>query len=150
MAINVETPIGPVHVTADTHGISALGWGAAPHEEPNDVLEQARDQLRAYFLGNLHDFDLPLSIDGSAFTRDFARALCAIPAGETRSYGDLARDLSVSAQAIGQACGANRIPIIVPCHRVLGANGLGGYSGDGGVETKVWLLKHENAGGLLI
>lgn len=73
-----------------------------------------------------------------------------IPLGETRTYGDLARDLSVPAQAIGQACGANPIPVIIPCHRILGSSGLGGFSGAGGVETKVWLLRHEGAAGLLI
>ncbi|MGB0798576.1 MAG: methylated-DNA--[protein]-cysteine S-methyltransferase, partial [Planktomarina sp.] len=60
------------------------------------------------------------------------------------------KDLNVSAQAIGQACGGNKIPILIPCHRVLGADSLGGYSGAGGIETKVWLLKHEGGGGLLI
>ncbi len=76
--------------------------------------------------------------------------MSAIPFGETRTYGELAQQLGVPAQAIGQACGGNPIPILIPCHRVLGANGLGGYSGDGGVETKVWLLRHERAAGLLI
>ncbi len=78
------------------------------------------------------------------------RAMCAIPFGETRTYGDLARALDAPAQAIGQACGGNPVPIIVPCHRILGASGLGGYSAPGGVETKVALLKHEGAASLLI
>jgi methylated-DNA-[protein]-cysteine S-methyltransferase len=76
--------------------------------------------------------------------------MCAIPFGETRTYGDLAKDLGVPAQAIGQACGANPVPVIVPCHRILGASGLGGFSAPGGVETKVALLKHEGAASLLI
>jgi len=76
--------------------------------------------------------------------------MLAIPLGETRTYGDLSKDLGVPAQAIGQGCGGNPIPVIIPCHLVLGANGLGGFSGLGGVETQVWLLKHERAGGLLI
>ncbi|MFY9205650.1 MAG: MGMT family protein, partial [Yoonia sp.] len=70
--------------------------------------------------------------------------------GETRTYGELAREMGVPAQAIGQACGANPIPIIIPCHRVLGAKTLGGFSGAGGVEGKVQLLRHESAAGLLI
>ena len=74
--------------------------------------------------------------------------MAAIPFGQVRTYGDLARDLGVSAQAMGQLCGANPLPVIVPCHRVVGAAGLGGFSGAGGVETKAWLLRHE--GGLLI
>ena len=74
----------------------------------------------------------------------------SIPFGETLTYGDIAKRLDVPAQAIGQACGGNPIPVIIPCHRVLGATSLGGYSGEGGVETKVWLLRHEGAAGLLI
>lgn len=73
-----------------------------------------------------------------------------IPLGETRTYGDIARDLGAPPQPVGNACGSNPIPVIIPCHRVLGAKGLGGFSGAGGVETKVALLKHEGAAGLLI
>ena len=74
----------------------------------------------------------------------------SIPFGETLTYGEIAKRLGVPAQAVGQACGGNPIPVIIPCHRVLGATSLGGYSGEGGVETKVWLLRHEGAAGLLI
>ena len=74
----------------------------------------------------------------------------AVPFGHTRTYGEIARDLGVPAQAVGGACGGNPIPILVPCHRVMGAKGLTGFSGAGGVETKVALLRHEGAAGLLI
>ena len=74
-----------------------------------------------------------------------------IPFGETRTYGDIARALGQSAQAVGAACGGNPIPILIPCHRVMGAGGkLTGFSGKGGVETKVALLRHEGAGAFLI
>jgi O-6-methylguanine DNA methyltransferase len=76
--------------------------------------------------------------------------MAAIPFGHTRSYGDLAREIGAPAQAIGQACGANPIPILIPCHRVLAANGLGGFSAKGGVESKVFLLRLEGAASLLI
>ena len=76
--------------------------------------------------------------------------MAAIPYGETRTYGALARDLGAPAQAVGQACGANPLPILVPCHRVLGQKGLGGFSAPGGVESKVALLRLEGAAGLLI
>ncbi|MDE3120913.1 MAG: methylated-DNA--[protein]-cysteine S-methyltransferase, partial [Paracoccaceae bacterium] len=92
----------------------------------------------------------PLAPKVTGFQRDFLDLLRAIPYGETRTYGEIARDLGVSAQAIGQACGANPIPIFIPCHRVLAASGLGGFSGGAGVETKVALLKREGAAGLLI
>jgi methylated-DNA-[protein]-cysteine S-methyltransferase len=116
----------------------------------SSLLNAALDQLRAYFAGELQVFDLPLQVDGSDFQRAVCDAMSAIPFGETRTYGDIARDLGGAAQPVGNACGANPIPVIIPCHRVLGANGLGGFSGAGGVETKVKLLKHEGAAGLLI
>jgi O-6-methylguanine DNA methyltransferase len=76
--------------------------------------------------------------------------MSAIPYGETRRYGDLAREIGAPAQAIGQACGANPLPILIPCHRVLAAKGLGGFSAKGGVESKVFLLRLEGAASLLI
>ncbi len=78
----------------------------------------------------------------------FLEALSAIPYGETRTYGDLARALGIPPQASGQACGANPIAILIPCHRVLAADGLGGYSGEGGIETKIALLRLEGAASL--
>ena len=114
------------------------------------LLRKAAAQLVAYFDDPAQGFDLPLKVEASEFQQRVCDAMLAIPLGETRTYGDLSKDLGVPAQAIGQGCGDNPIPVIIPCHRVLGANGLGGFSGLGGVETKVWLLKHERAGGLLI
>ena len=90
---------------------------------------------------------MPLQVDGADFQRAVCAAMSAIPFGETRSYGDIARDLGGAAQPVGNACGANPIPVIIPCHRVLAANGLGGFSGAGGVETKVALVRHEGAAG---
>ena len=106
-------------------------------------------QLAAYFAGRRKSFDLPLS-PASGFAAKMRAAMLAIPYGETRTYGDLAREMGVTAQAVGQGCGANPLPILVPCHRILGANSLGGFSAPGGVETKIALLRHEGAGGLLI
>lgn len=114
------------------------------------LLREAAAQLVAYFDDPAQGFDLPLKVEASKFQQRVCDAMLAIPLGETRTYGDLSKDLGVPAQTIGQGCGGNPIPVIIPCHRVLGANGLGGFSGSGGVETKVWLLKHEQAGGLLI
>jgi methylated-DNA-[protein]-cysteine S-methyltransferase len=94
-------------------------------------------------------FELPLDF-GAGFQAQVRRAMAAIPFGETRTYGALAHAIGAPAQAIGQACGANPLPILIPCHRILGAKGLGGFSAKGGVETKVWLLRHEGAAGLLI
>lgn len=144
-----DTPLGHLTVTEDGGAIIRLAWRDGQTDD-TPLLRAAGDQLAQYFAGARTGFDLPLRIDASAAQRAVCDAMRAIPPGETRSYGDLARDLKLSAQAVGQLCGANPIPIIVPCHRVLGAAGLGGFSAPGGVETKVWLLRHEGAAGLLI
>ena len=145
---SLATPVGPVTVTEDGGVITRLGWNDG-HDDRSPVLDAALDQLDAYFAGTREAFDLPLAF-GTGFQAGFLRALVAIPFGQTRTYGDLAKILGVSAQAIGQACGANRIPILIPCHRVLAQCGLGGYSGKGGIETKVALLRLESAASLLI
>ncbi len=145
----VDSPLGPLTLIADGVGITALEWRDG-RRDGTPVLEQAAAQLAEYFAGTRQDFTVPIRLTCSDFQRTVCAAMSAIPFGETRTYGDLAQQLGVPAQAIGQACGGNPLPILIPCHRVLGASGLGGYSGDGGVETKVWLLRHEGAAGLLI
>ena len=144
----VQTPLGPVTLHQSAEVLSALTWGEEPGES-SGLLEKAAAQLQAYFDKRLTRFDLPFDW-GQGLQEKVRREMAAIPLGETRSYGDLAREIGAPAQAIGQACGANPLPIFIPCHRVLGAKGLGGFSAKGGVETKVWLLRHEGAAGLLI
>ena len=144
-----DSPIGPLGADAAEGRIIRLRWGAGSLSD-GPLAERLRDELAGYFAGRLQAFTVPLAITGTAFQRAFLTALTRIPFGRTRTYGDLAADLGVSAQAIGQACGANPIPILIPCHRVLGANGLGGFSGPRGIEDKVALLRLEGAGGLLI
>ncbi|QGY00420.1 methylated-DNA--[protein]-cysteine S-methyltransferase [Roseovarius faecimaris] len=146
----LHTPLGPLTVTSEDGCITGVRWGDHAAGAGAPEIDAALAQLKAYFAGELTHFDLPWRVTASDFQREVCAAMLAIPFGETRTYGELARQLSVPAQAIGGACGGNPIPVIIPCHRVLGANGLGGYSGAGGVETKVWLLRHEKAAGLLI
>lgn len=146
----LDTPLGPVWVEARGGAITALGWGGADLTPTDPVLAEALGQLAAYFIGTRDRFDLPLAHGRSGLQAQVLDALRAIPFGETRTYGDLSRALGAPAQAIGQACGANPLPILIPCHRVLSATGLGGFSAPGGVEAKVWLLRHEGAAGLLI
>jgi methylated-DNA-[protein]-cysteine S-methyltransferase len=146
----LDTPVGALTVREEGGAIVALDWGRHRAGDGSPVLARALGQLAGYFEGRLRDFDLPLAPRGNPFRQSVLAALRAIPYGETRRYGDLARDLGVSAQAIGQACGANPIPVIIPCHRVLAADGLGGYSGRGGIEAKVALLKLEGAASLLL
>lgn len=150
MTIRVESPVGALFVSEADGAITRVSWQAGEVGEETPLLGRARAQLAEYFDGKRQAFDLPLRVSGSAFQQEVCAAMSAIPFGETRTYGEIARGLGVPAQAVGQACGANPVPVVIPCHRVLGATSLGGYSGEGGVETKVWLLRHEGAGGLLI
>lgn len=148
--LSVETPVGTLVLTAKNGAITALTWGGADHRSDDPVLHEAARQLIQYFNGEREDFELPVIVDGSGLQRDVCRVMSAIPFGRTRTYGDIARELGVSAQAIGQACGGNPVAIIIPCHRVLGSCGLGGFSGGQGIETKVKLLRHESAASLLL
>lgn len=147
-AQSLQTPLGPVTITETGGVITSLDWRDRP-ASPTPLLAEAAAQLAAYFDRRLTRFDLPLDF-GTGFAEQVRRAMAAIPYGETRRYGDLARAIGAPAQAIGQACGANPLPIFIPCHRVLAANGLGGFSAKGGVESKVLLLRLEGAASLLI
>ncbi|MCF3593155.1 methylated-DNA--[protein]-cysteine S-methyltransferase [Rhodobacteraceae bacterium LMO-12] len=148
--LTVDTPTGPFTLTEESGAISAAEWGEGGADE-TPLLCAARDQLTEYFDGTRTRFDLPLKVNGTDFQRAVCDAMSAIPLGDTLTYGDIAKALGVPAQSVGQACGGNPIPVIIPCHRVMGAGGkLTGFSGRGGVETKVWLLRHEKAAGLLI
>lgn len=139
-----NSPIGPLALFEQDGAIVAVDWGFLPDNEETPLLLRARDQLEEYFDGKRQDFDLPLAPHGTAFQQKVWAALAKIPFGKTRSYGDLAKELGTAARALGGACGRNPIPVIIPCHRVLGANGaMGGYSGIDGVETKEFLLRHE-------
>lgn len=149
--ITVETQFGQLGLVDEDAAIVALLWDAQPDGEATPLLREAAGQLAAYAAGELTEFDLPLRVHGSDFQRAVCEAMLEIPFGETRTYGEIAADLGVPAQAVGSACGGNPIPILIPCHRVMGAGGkLTGFSGAGGVETKVALLRHEGAAGLLI
>lgn len=142
------TPFGPVSLReADGH-IAGLDWRADPGPG-SPLIAEALRQLAAYFAGTLTRFDLPLAF-APGLTGEVQRQMVAIPLGETRTYGQIAKIIGASAQAVGQACSANPLPIIVPCHRILGAATLGGFSAPGGVDSKVWLLRHEGAAGLLL
>ncbi|MBL1437287.1 MAG: methylated-DNA--[protein]-cysteine S-methyltransferase [Rhodobacteraceae bacterium] len=139
-----QTRFGKLGVESDGTHIVALHWDAVPRGKGSALLAEAVAQLEAYDAGTLTKFDLPLAPKGSDFQQQVYKAMLAIPYGETLTYGEIAKALGCPAQPIGQACGANPIPVIIPCHRVLSKNGIGGFSGAGGVEGKIVLLKHEN------
>ncbi len=143
------TPVGTLTLTEENGAITRAEWGGKAIDD-TALLQEACAQVSAYFDGTRTEFDLPMHLSASPSQRAVCAAIAAIPFGQTRTYGDLAKELDMPAQVVGQGCGGNPIPILIPCHRVLGASGLGGFSGGTGIETKVALLKHEGAASLLI
>ncbi len=150
--LNVDSPVGPLKLSETAGALTAIEWrrsaipaatGATGH--PSPLLTAAARQLDEYFAGRRRSFELPLAPKGSPFQQRVWAEMCRIPYGATARYGDLARALGTAAQPVGQACGANPIPIVIPCHRVVAAGGLGGFSGGAGLTSKRFLLRHEGA-----
>jgi methylated-DNA-[protein]-cysteine S-methyltransferase len=146
----LETPIGPVVLTGDGDVLGGLLMGpgaldaAAGVPVDDRALAAAAEQLTAWFAGERTGFDLPLAPPASAFAAAVRTQLCRIPYGETVTYGELAARLGDpgASRAVGLACGRNPVGIVVPCHRVVGADGsLTGFGG--GLPAKRWLLAHE-------
>ncbi len=159
--VTIDSPFGTLLLRASEEAITRLTWlmeeeaarleapnTSAPTTRPNSpsqkLLAEAIRQLEAYFEGTLRDFTLPLAPAGTAFQQRVWHEMAKIPFGETMTYGQLADKSDSVARAVGGACGANPIPIIIPCHRVLGGGGkLGGFSGGLGPDSKRALLEHE-------
>jgi methylated-DNA-[protein]-cysteine S-methyltransferase len=139
----VPSPFGPVTLVEEGGLLVRLEWRDDPGEG-SPLLDEAARQMQAYFDRRLSRFDLPLDW-GDGLHAAVRRAMAAIPMGETRTYGQIAKLVGAPAQAVGQACGANPLPILIPCHRVTGTDWFGGFSAPGGVETKATLLRHEGA-----
>lgn len=140
-ACPVDTSVGPLTLVEKAGKLTHVKWGSYHYGHISPLLEEARRQIAAYFRGELRAFELPLALTGSPFQRDVCRLMLQIPYGETWTYGDIAKRLKTSAQPVGGACGRNPLPIIIPCHRVMGANDKWtGFSGDGGIQTKQALL----------
>lgn len=141
---SLPSPIGTLTITEQDGAITAIDWGNAKNEADTPLLTNARLQLKEYFSGDRSEFDLPLSPSGTEFQRAVWAAMCEISYGRTRTYGELARSIDSGPRAVGMACGRNPIPIVIPCHRVVGPNGaLTGFSGGKGIETKQHLLDLE-------
>ena len=136
----MHAPIGDLTISAEDNIIVSLDWGWAQEQNTNTLLQDAKSQLNDYFDGLRKNFDLPLEPPGTKFQQRVWSMMEQIPYGKTITYGEIAKALGSSARAVGMACGANPIPVIIPCHRVVAANDMGGYSGNGGVETKRALL----------
>jgi len=153
--LRTSSPVGRIELRGDGSSLTGLSierGGALPGdrlpESPDAVLRQAAAQLAEYFAGARQEFELPLRAEGTEFQRAVWARLAELPFGSTVEYRALAGAVGrpLGARAVGGAVGANPIPIVVPCHRVLGSGGrLTGYSGGEGVPTKEWLLRHEGA-----
>jgi methylated-DNA-[protein]-cysteine S-methyltransferase len=145
----VDSPIGPLGLVATGDGLAGVRFHARafPSEGTSAILDEAAEQLESYFAGELTSFDLPLDLHGSEFQRRCWLALATIPYGQTVSYGEQARRLGFGpekARAVGAANGQNPLPLVLPCHRVIGADGsLTGFGG--GLQVKRFLLEHEGA-----
>jgi methylated-DNA-[protein]-cysteine S-methyltransferase len=143
-----DTPFGPIGLRWEGETLTevdlepGLAWQGAGDAPPEAVARQ----LARYFTDGQGVFDLPVAAAGTEFQRRVWSLMRAIPAGETRTYGSIARELGSAPRAVGQACRANPLPIVVPCHRVVAAHGLGGFAGDTSgrrLAVKRWLLRHE-------
>ena len=148
----IESPVGPLLLAADDAGLRQILFvnGRRPaRPDPSwkqdaAPLKKTISQLRSYFAGELEEFDLPLTPEGTSFQQDVWRRLCEIPYGETISYGELARRIGNpnASRAVGLANGSNPIPIVIPCHRVIGSNGkLTGYGGGLPIKEKLLALE---------
>ena len=148
----LDSPVGRLALEADGETLTGVRWASAGERaserattvRPSPVLKEARRQLERYFGRKLRTFDLPLAAGGTDFQKSVWKMMREIPYGETATYGGIAMALASGARAVGTACGRNPIPIIVPCHRVLGSGGTeGGFSGGQGLPTKRKLLALE-------
>jgi methylated-DNA-[protein]-cysteine S-methyltransferase len=144
----IDSPLGPIGLRWDGETLTGVdlepgpAWQGAGDTPPKAVARQ----LARYFADGRGGFDLALAPRGTEFQQRVWSLMRAIPAGETRTYGSIARELGSAPRAVGQACRANPLPIVVPCHRVVAAHGLGGFAGDTSgrrLAVKRWLLRHE-------
>ena len=149
----LQSPIGTIELTGDGAAVTSVTIAAAGHtpledspERSDSILNLAAMQLGEYFAGTRRNFDVPVRVTGTVFQREVWARLSAIEFGQVTSYGRLGLDTGrfSAGRAVGGAVGANPVPILVPCHRVLGAtNRITGFSGGDGIVTKQWLLAHE-------
>lgn len=145
----IAAPFGMLGLAREGDALSRLEFlpaDAAARAPRDAVCREAQAQLQAYFGNARFQFTLPLAVHGTAFQKRVWELMCAIPAGQVRTYGEAASELASAARAVGGACGANPLAMVIPCHRIVGAHGLGGFMGkihDQTLVIKRWLLRHE-------
>ena len=147
----ISAPFGKLGIRCsdtDLLGIDFLPTQTATRPPVGAMAKAIRAELEAYLADPKHEIDLPFELDGTHHQCNVWQAMLDIPCGQTLTYGELAKKIGSSAQAVGRACGNNPIPIVIPCHRVVGRNGLGGFmqhaEGES-LDIKRWLLVHEGA-----
>ena len=140
---SMHSPIGPLTISEEDGVIVSLDWGWGRDQFTTPLLAEAAAQLNQYFDAERTSFSLPVVAAGSPYRRRVWDALMQIPFGNTSTYGALASAVGGAARSIGQACRNNPVPIFIPCHRVVGSTGLGGFSGGEGLQIKEFLLDHE-------
>jgi len=149
--VTVDFPKFKVGVATRDGVVTSLKYlplSAASIPPGNELAKRAERQLQGYRSDPNARFDLPVVVEGTELQKAVWKAMCAIPSGKTRTYGDLARELGADARDVGQCCGDNRLPLVIPCHRIVAADGIGGFAqATSGylVEAKRWLLMHEAA-----
>jgi len=147
----LTTPFGVLGIRCTEDALTGIDFLPAcekPQRASSAFAETVCEQLLRYLENPDAQFSVPLKLNGTPHQQKVWQAMLAIPCGETRNYGELAAELKSAAQAVGQACGANPIPIIIPCHRVVGKSGLGGFArhtSGAPLDIKYWLLAHEGA-----
>ena len=144
--MEVNTPIGKLGIKITNDKLTNIEMCSPLPLGEGLGVRVVREQLLQYFKNPKHKFDLPLDPEGTEFQKRVWRALCEIPSGTTKTYGELAKELNTSPRAVGNACRCNPIPIVIPCHRVVAKNSLGGFGGERQgklMDIKKWLLQHE-------
>jgi methylated-DNA-[protein]-cysteine S-methyltransferase len=143
----LPAPFGAVGIAVFNEQISIelLTEKHAPKLAENKTVQKIADQIEAYFNDSKHQFNAPINQHGTAFQQRVWQAISAIPRGRVLTYGDIAAQIGSGPRAVANACGANNIPLIVPCHRVVAKGGIGGFmqGNPNGLKVKKWLLKHE-------
>ncbi len=148
----IATPFAVIGVRTRNERLVSLEYlppGAAALAPIDALAKEVSRQLKAFLKDANFRFDLPHETNGTDFQRRVWERICIIPGGQTQSYGEIAKSIKTSARAVGTCCGANRLPLIIPCHRVVAAQGIGGFmhtrSEGSALSIKRWLLRHEGA-----
>ncbi len=146
--LSFHSPVGDLTLSEAEGKIVSLDWGWSPFSEKTAFLLKAKQQLDDYFDGHNPEFTQPLELAGTEFQKRVWQAMTLISYGKTMTYGEIADIVGSHPRAVGTACGLNPVPIIIPCHRVMGKDGkLTGYSGGDGTETKKFLIELEKLSG---